>query len=44
LVSLGMMDRADARPGIKCHCKKPYFGCDPADSACLGTCVSACIR
>ena len=28
LAALGLTNKAHADPGIRCHCKKPNWGCD----------------
>ena len=43
LGALGLAKSAEAKPGHRCHCKKPpYYGCDPNDSICYINCSSEC--
>jgi len=45
LAALGLTNKAHADPGIRCHCKKPNWGCDPNNLnyyACTQQCSTEC--
>ena len=44
LASLGLANKAEANPNgfHHCNCHKAYYGCKPADIACLQFCTGAC--
>ena len=42
VASLGLANRAEAKWNGHCNCKKPYYGCNPANTECLQNCYGAC--
>jgi hypothetical protein len=44
LAAMGFASKAGADPGKnwRCHCKKPYWGCDPANLDCFAVCSTLC--